>query len=507
KFLTDQGLDETNTLFVICGDWDLKVMLPKQHAVSSLGAPPAVMQTWCNIKNAFQAFYNRPHMLGMAGMLKASDMPLVGRHHSGIDDARNIAAIARRMINDGYVFRPTFPALPGAAVVASQPRRQKGRQPNGPLLLAAEVAADAAAASSSAASSSAASTAPQATVAGAGAGSTAKVNGKGSTTAGPRLPAVPRLGALVDIGANMAHKSFSRGEADAMGVLAVLARARAAGVEHVVVTGTSIKSSWHAVRLCRHVNGRPGAKEKYPSLTCTAGVHPHDAQEAMRDEEHFEQELARLLAPENRDVVVAVGECGLDYDRNFSPAEDQLSAFALQCRAARRAGLPLFLHERAAHEDFCRIFEVEFLGGGGAATGGEGGGDAGRGHHGVLHCYTGEDEAHLSRVLGLGLSVGVTGWVTDERPGRGSGLARVVPRIPSDRLMVETDAPFLAPRSVRPLPRINEPSLLGLVAEAVARLRGTEPAALAAETTANAVAMFRLTEHGRFFPGSAVGTQ
>jgi len=173
--------------------------------------------------------------------------------------------------------------------------------------------------------------------------------------------------------------------------------------------------------------------------------------------------------------VVAVGECGLDYFRDLSPREAQRATFAAQLEMAVEAGKPVFLHQRDAHADFVAIlreFEGQLCGG-------------------VAHCFTG-DAAQLEDYLALGLSIGITGWVCDER--RGAHLREVVPRIPAERLMVETDAPYLLPRDLEPMPksRRNEPKYLVHVARAVAAIRQESYETLAASTTRAAVQFFRL---------------
>jgi TatD DNase family protein len=257
---------------------------------------------------------------------------------------------------------------------------------------------------------------------------------------------------LVDIGANLAHDSF---DAD---LPAVLQRAATAGVSQLVVTGSSVASTQQAIQLAR---AHPGV------LFATAGVHPHHAADLTDDAFAQLQELAREPA------VVAVGECGLDYFRDFSPRDVQRRAFARQLEIAASTGKPLFLHQRDAHEDFCAIL---------------------REHRrqfsaGVAHCFT-AGERERDACLELGLAIGITGWINDER--RGTHLREVVRGIPADRLMVETDAPYLLPRDIRPAPksRRNEPAFLPYVVRALAAARGESPDTVAAFTTATARRFF-----------------
>jgi TatD DNase family protein len=259
---------------------------------------------------------------------------------------------------------------------------------------------------------------------------------------------------LVDIGVNLAHRRF---DADRD---AVLRRARAAGVTRQVITGTSVASSRAAAALAKHLPGE---------LWSTTGIHPHDAKHASREALAELRELTRL--PE----VKAVGECGLDFDRNFSPPADQEAAFEAQLELAAATGLPVFLHERAAHARFVAILKNARP----------------RLRAAVAHCFTGT-AAELDAYLALDLHIGITGWINDER--RGLGLRGVVARIPANRLMIETDAPFLTPHDARPKPAggRNEPALLPLVLAAVARAVNRPLADVARETTATALAFFGL---------------
>ena len=262
---------------------------------------------------------------------------------------------------------------------------------------------------------------------------------------------------LIDIGANLGHDSFDHDRE------AVLQRARDAGVARLIVTGASREHSPKALALAR---AHPGV------LYATAGVHPHHASEYTAE---CDAELRALHAhPE----VVAVGECGLDYFRDFSPRPAQRRAFELQLQLAADlvaggTGKPLFLHQRDAHTDFMAVMK-DFEGRVGAA---------------VVHCFTGTRE-ELFDYLDRDGHVGITGWLCDER--RGAHLRELVKHIPAQRLMIETDAPYLLPRSVRPQPshRRNEPMYLAHIVAELARDRGEPVEATAAATTATARAFF-----------------
>jgi len=259
---------------------------------------------------------------------------------------------------------------------------------------------------------------------------------------------------LIDIGANLGHESFVH-DLDA-----VLARAHDAGVAQLVVTGASRDGSREALRIAREHPGR---------LFATAGVHPHHAIE------YTEEADAELRALHTAPEIVAVGECGLDYHRDFSPRPAQRRAFERQLQLAADLGKPLFLHQRDAHADFLAQLK-QFDGRLGPV---------------VVHCFTGTRE-ELFECLDAGYHIGITGWLCDER--RGLHLRELVPHIPSDRLMIETDAPYLLPRTVRPVPshRRNEPMYLRHIVEELARDRGEATAITAAATTATARAFFRL---------------
>ena len=277
---------------------------------------------------------------------------------------------------------------------------------------------------------------------------------------------------LIDIGANLTHDSFDR-DRDA-----VLARARDAGVAHMVVTGASREHSPLALALAQ---AHPG------TLSATAGVHPHHAIEYT---EECDAELRALHAHPD---VVAVGETGLDYFRDFSPRPAQRKAFERQLRiaadlAAAGNPKPLFLHQRDAHADFMAIMK-QFEGTLGPA---------------VVHCFTGTRE-ELFDYLDQDWHVGITGWLCDER--RGAHLREIVKNIPANRLMVETDAPYLLPRTLQPLPkdRRNEPAFLPHIVAELARDRGEDVATTAANATATARAFFRLPDTAGAPKGTTAG--
>lgn len=260
---------------------------------------------------------------------------------------------------------------------------------------------------------------------------------------------------FIDIGANLTHDAFAEDRE------AVIGRALRAGVAQMVVTGTTLAHSQRALELTQAYPGQ---------IYATAGVHPHYTQEISSN---WSASLRRLvLQPE----VVAVGECGLDYYRNFSPCAQQAAVFEQQLALAVEVGKPLFLHQRDAHQDFLSILDPYLH----------------QIHAAVVHCFTGQHQ-ELFDYLDRGLFIGITGWLCDER--RGTHLRELVRLIPADRLMIETDAPYLLPRTWRPKPknRRNEPGLLPHIASELARARGQSLEQLAADTTLVARDFFRLS--------------
>ncbi len=259
---------------------------------------------------------------------------------------------------------------------------------------------------------------------------------------------------LIDIGCNLGHESFDADREE------VIARAHAAGVVQLMVTGASEHGSIAALDIAR---AHPGV------LNATAGVHPHLASEFNDETDSVLRELCQQ--PE----VVAVGEAGLDYFRDFSPRDHQRHAFEHQLQIAADNGLPLFLHQRDAHGDFIAIlrqFRQQL-------------------NEVVVHCFTGT-QAEMRECLELDCHIGITGWICDER--RGTHMQAWMADIPADRLMIESDAPYLKPRNLRPRVKShrNEPCWLPWIAATLAACRGESAEYLAQQTTANARRFFRL---------------
>ncbi|WDY59678.1 TatD family hydrolase [Pseudomonas sp. PSKL.D1] len=263
---------------------------------------------------------------------------------------------------------------------------------------------------------------------------------------------------LIDIGVNLTNSSFHDQQA------AIVERAIEAGVVQMVLTGTSLEVSEQALELCQQLD--PHGNHLYS----TAGVHPHDAKSW---DANSERQLRQLLSEPR---VRAVGECGLDFNRDFSPRPLQEKALQAQLALAAETGLPVFLHERDASERLLAILKDY------------------RDHlsAAVVHCFTGERQA-LFAYLDMDLHIGITGWICDER--RGTHLHPLMGNIPQGRLMLESDAPYLLPRSLRPKPKNgrNEPAFLPEVLREVALHRGEPVEVTAAHTTAAGRAFFNIT--------------
>ncbi len=259
---------------------------------------------------------------------------------------------------------------------------------------------------------------------------------------------------LIDIGVNLTNRSLLRD------IDGVMQRALDAGVTRMVVTGTSENESQAAIELC----------SRYPDrLVSTCGVHPHHASDWDG------QSAARLETLARADCVRAIGETGLDFNRNYSPPDAQEKAFQAQMELAAATSMSLFCHQRDAHERFVRML-TEWRDRLGPV---------------VVHCFTDTREA-LMDYLDLDCHIGITGWICDER--RGLELQNLVRLIPADRLLLETDSPYLLPRDLVPKPssRVNEPAYLPHILEAVASQQGKPAATLARETLHNSRRFFSL---------------
>ncbi len=264
----------------------------------------------------------------------------------------------------------------------------------------------------------------------------------------------PSAPSLIDIGANLGHESFAHDREE------IITHAKAAGLRSIIVTGTSVSSSMVAADLASQ---HPGY------LFSTAGVHPHDATGFTSDT------AGQLEALTQQPQVVAVGETGLDFYRNFSPPAVQEIVFAEQLALAVKVQLPVFLHQRDAHARFFAILKEQ----------------RDSLHHGVVHCFTGTRE-ELHDYLDLDMYIGITGWVCDER--RGQHVQELLQDIPLNRLLLETDAPYLMPRNIKPKAsgRRNVPANLTWVLAMVATCLRMPEAEVANITSTNAIDLFKL---------------
>ncbi|XTZ38394.1 3'-5' ssDNA/RNA exonuclease TatD [Salmonella enterica] len=256
---------------------------------------------------------------------------------------------------------------------------------------------------------------------------------------------------MFDIGVNLTSSQFAKDRDE------VVIRAQHAGVAGMLITGTNLHESQQAQQLA----------QRYRHCWSTAGVHPHDSSNWCDETSYTIRALASL--PQ----VVAIGECGLDFNRNFSTPQEQEHAFAAQLALAAELGMPVFLHCRDAHLRFLELLDpwLDKLPGA------------------VLHCFTGSRQ-EAQACLDRGLYLGITGWICDER--RGQALRELVPFIPLDRLLIETDAPYLLPRDLMPKPasRRNEPALLGHILAAVASRRNEDAQWLGTMTDNNVKRLF-----------------
>ena len=257
---------------------------------------------------------------------------------------------------------------------------------------------------------------------------------------------------MIDIGANLTDKAFRNDLSN------VVDRAREANLNHIIVTGTDLKHSQLAIDLCERF-------QDY--LFSTAGIHPHNAANADDESIH------RLTKLSRNKCVVAIGETGLDYYRDFSPRADQIRVFEAQLQLAQELKLPLFIHDRDSQGELLSVVKnFPNL-------------------CAVIHCFTGTTEL-LRGYLELGLYIGITGWICDERRGR--DLYNCVNEIPDNRLLIETDAPYLLPRTMVPRPRSrrNEPAFLRFVCDTLARARGQSVGHIQRITQDNAITLFGL---------------
>ena len=238
----------------------------------------------------------------------------------------------------------------------------------------------------------------------------------------------------------------------------VVSQAHAAGVCELLLISSDLGETLLNLQFCTEHTG---------SFT-TAGIHPHQADQVSED---WLQQLELLLA---KPEVVAVGECGLDYNRMFSAKQQQIRVFSAQLSLAKQYAKAVYLHERDAFADQIDLLQAHQI------------------NHGIAHCFTG-DVPQLRAYLDLGLYIGITGWLCDER--RGTELQQALKFVPLDRLVLETDAPYLLPRNLidKPKNRRNEPAFLPAIAAKVAALLALDVTQVAVASRANSLKLFGIT--------------
>ncbi|MFJ8263851.1 TatD family hydrolase [Rummeliibacillus sp. NPDC094406] len=259
---------------------------------------------------------------------------------------------------------------------------------------------------------------------------------------------------LIDIGLNLTEKQFVKDREE------VVKRAIQNGVGQMILTGSSVEGSKESLKIA----------QQYPQiLFSTAGIHPHDANEFHQGSIHELRQLAK------QKEVVAIGECGLDFNRMYSPQKIQEECFEAQLDLAKEMDMPLFLHVRDAQARFVDIMknhqdQIE---------------------KSVVHCFTG-NKTEVKELVSMGFHIGITGWICDER--RGKELQEAVQYIPLDRLMIETDAPYLTPRTLKPKPKHgrNEPAFLPHIVGEIAKYMCVSPEEIISHSIENTQRFFHL---------------
>lgn len=264
---------------------------------------------------------------------------------------------------------------------------------------------------------------------------------------------------MIDIGLNLTSDKFAKDRKE------IIERALQSNVSGFILTGTSLKASKDAYEL---------VKSNSTIMASTAGVHPHDAKNWHRAKKEIEN-----LATQKG--IVAIGECGLDYDRMFSTRDEQMTAFKEQLDLAIKYDKPVFLHVRPKigegevkkiMDDFNEIFKPYYD----------------KGIKGIVHCFTGNKKM-LDTFLGYSLYIGITGWVCDDK--RGEQLQKLIKYIPDDKLMIETDAPYLTPKNMETKATRNEPAFLTYVAKKISELKNVSVEELSLSTDNNVNALFK----------------
>jgi len=236
-----------------------------------------------------------------------------------------------------------------------------------------------------------------------------------------------------DIGANLTHESFNKD------FNRVIEEAKLNNVKKICITSTSIDDTKISLNL---------AEKNQDFFITTCGIHPHYA------DSFEESDIEKIKKLSNHDSVKAIGETGLDFYRDFSKKENQILCFRSQIEIAQELNLPLFLHQREAHKDFIHCFDHIDLK-----------------VNAVVHCFT-ENKEKFYEYLDKGFWIGFTGWICD--PVRGKHMIDLISTMPLDRIMIETDSPYLLPKNLKVKGRRNEPKFIVEVAKKIAKLQNKD---------------------------------
>ena len=255
---------------------------------------------------------------------------------------------------------------------------------------------------------------------------------------------------LIDSHAHLDMKDFEKD------LEQVLDRAQNGGITHIIVVGIDIPSSFKALELAK----------RYDFIFSTVGYHPHNADDA---DSHKLEELSGLVSEPK---VIAWGEIGLDFFRNYSPPEKQIEIFEQQLEMAFQFNLPVIIHDRESHEEVFEIIRKKGI----------------KKHEGVIHCFSGDYELAMA-FIDIGYYISIPGTVTYKNALQ---IQDVASRIPLERMLIETDAPFLAPVPKRG--KRNEPLFVTHIAQKIAKLRGKDFKEVALQTSENAKRLFDLPE-------------
>lgn len=256
-----------------------------------------------------------------------------------------------------------------------------------------------------------------------------------------------------DIGANLTHESFNKDLSD------VIRNAKSTGIKKICITSTSIEDTKLSLKIA-------GSDKDFFITTC--GIHPHYADTFI---ESNIEDIKKLCT---NSLIKAVGETGLDFNRNFSLKENQINCFESQLEIAQELTLPIFMHQREAHESFMSClnnFDLNV--------------------NAVVHCFT-ENKKEFYEYLEKGFWIGFTGWICD--PKRGKHMESLISSMPLDRVMIETDSPYLLPKNLKVKGRRNEPKYIYEIAKRIADLQKKDIGEIAGLLYENSLEFFKLEQ-------------